>query len=133
MPEDILQYHDALAPEDRVIAQFLFDAFIRSLPEATSKLWHGHPVWFMEGNPVAGYQRLKKGMRVLFWSGQSFSTPGLSPEGKFKAAEIYFHSIEEIQQAPLEQWLHESVLVQWDYKNIVKRKGQLIRLEVQGS
>lgn len=49
-----------------------------------------HPVWFLDGNPVVGYSKLKDSVRLLFWSGQSFRSTGLEPEGKFKAAEVRF-------------------------------------------
>ena len=49
-------------------------------------MWHAHPVWFLDGNPVVGYSKLKDCVRLLFCSGQSFAQPGLKPEGKFKAA-----------------------------------------------
>ena len=98
------------------------------LPEATAKIWHAHPVWFINGNPIVGYSKLKHCVRLLFWSGQGFETPGLTPEGKFKAAEARFTDAGEVDAALLGQWLEEARLVQWDYKNIVKRKGRLERI-----
>src|SRR4051812_15695135 len=55
---------------------------------AENKIWHRHPVWFLNGNPIVGYRKLKGGggcIRLLFWSGQSFDKPALAPEGTFKA------------------------------------------------
>ncbi len=100
----------------------------RALPEAENKVWHAHPVWFLEGNPVVGYSKLKGCIRLLFWSGQTFAGQGLNPEGKFKAAEARFTSAEQVKLKLLRGWLAESRTVQWDYKNIVKRKGRLERL-----
>ena len=57
------------------------------LPDAEQKIWHAHPVWFLNGNPIVGYSKLKECVRLLFWSGQSFDEPGLQKEGSFKAAE----------------------------------------------
>jgi hypothetical protein len=56
------------------------------LIEAENKIWHAHPVWFLDGNPIVGYSKLKR-------------------------------------------WLEKSRGIQWDYKNIVKRKGRLKRLK----
>ena len=67
-------------------------------------------------------------MRLLFWSGQSFDEAGLQPEGKFKAAEARYTSVEQIDKEDLKRWLEKSKRIQWDYKNIVKRKGVLDRL-----
>mgnify|MGYP003594956289 CR=1 FL=1 len=99
------------------------------LPEAENKIWHAHPVWFLNGNPIVGYSKLKGCIRLLFWSGQSFEEPGLSNEGKFKAAEVRYISIEQVNTKDLKRWLKKARTIQWDYKNIVKRKGQLERLK----
>ena len=99
------------------------------MPEAENKVWHAHPVWFIEGNPIVGYSKLKHCVRLLFWSGQSFKTPGLREEGKFKAAEMRYESAEQVDVQRLQLWLAESRDVQWDYKNIVRRKGKLERLK----
>ena len=127
MGSDIATYHQGLSADDRVICEALQARFNAQLPEAESKVWHGHPVWFLEGNPVVGYHRLKPGLRVLFWSGQSFPTPGLTPNGSFKAADFQLKSVDELEILPLSQWLDDCRAVQWDYKNIMKNKG-LVKL-----
>lgn len=126
--ESIEAYHAAQSETDRQICDKLRAIIDDALPEAQSKIWHAHPVWFLEGNPITGYSKLKSCVRLLFWSGQSFETPGLKPEGTFKAAEARFTAPEEIDEVLLRRWLAESRIVQWDYKNIVKRKGKLERL-----
>lgn len=127
-PQTIDAYNDSQNQGDREICQHLRVAIDAALPDAQSKIWHGHPVWFLNGNPVAGYSKLKDSVRLLFWSGQSFSSPGLLPEGSFKAAEIRYTAQDQIEQVNLAAWLSEARSVQWDYKNIVKRKGKLERL-----
>ena len=129
MHADIASYHRSLTPSDREICNVLAREINQHLPEAESKIWHAHPVWFLDGNPIVGYSKLKGCVRLLFWSGQSFSATGLAPEGKFKAAEARYTSAAEIDTAALAQWLAESRDIQWDYKNIVRRKGQLERLK----
>ena len=124
----IQAFHDALADEDRAICDALRAAIDAGLPEAESKIWHAHPVWFLEGNPIVGYSKLKTCVRLMFWSGQSFETPGLAPDGGFKAASLRLSNPGEIDGDALALWLAESREVQWDYKNIVKRKGRLERL-----
>jgi len=126
---DIKAYGEAQAPGDRTICQQLAKLIDRHLPEAESKIWHAHPVWFLEGNPIVGYSKLKSCVRLLFWSGQSFETPGLAKEGKFKAAEARFTNAKEVDADLLAQWIAEARDIQWDYKNIVRRKGRLERLK----
>ena len=121
-------FHAALPGNEREICEILRRTIDGHLPGAESKIWHAHPVWFLAGNPIVGYSSLKDGIRLLFWSGQSFATPGLKPQGKFKAAEIRYTAASGVDQAALQQWIAESRDIQWDYKNIVKRKGRLERL-----
>lgn len=128
MTPDIQAYNDALDPASRAIADTLAAAIEQGLPEAESKIWHRHPVWFLDGNPVVGYSRLKDCVRLLFWSGQSFDEPGLAPEGTFKAAEARYTAADRIDEAVLARWLGKARDIQWDYANIVKRKGKLKRL-----
>jgi len=124
-PPTIDAYNDAQTDEDRAICQALRQIIDRELPDAESKIWHAHPVWFLEGNPIVGYSKLKNGVRLLFWSGQSFQTPGLAVEGTFKAAEKRYTALPQIDETTLTAWLAEARHIQWDYKNIVKNKGRL--------
>jgi hypothetical protein len=129
MNEGIERYHAGLTPEDRAICARLAGAIERGLPGAESKVWHGHPVWFLEGNPIVGYSRLKDAVRLLFWSGRSFDEPDLTPEGTFQAAEARYTALDQVDEAALARWLAKAATIQWDYKNIVKRKGRLERLK----
>ncbi len=128
MHPDIQKYHNPLAPEDQYICNLLHAEISRPLPQAENKVWHAHPVWFLDGNPVVGYSKLKGGVRLLFWSGQSFDEPELKNEGSFKAAEKRYTTAEQIDTTDLQRWLQKAVEIQWDYKNIVKRRGILERL-----
>lgn len=122
-------YNKALSASDRAIGEQLAAVIRRQLPEAEERIWHAHPVWFLDGNPVVGYSKLKGGVRLLFWSGRSFNEPGLSNEGKFQAAEARYASADQIDEALLGRWLAKARDIQWDCKNIVKRKGVLLRLK----
>jgi hypothetical protein len=128
MNPDIESYNASQGPNDLVICDILAAEIGRGLAQAESKIWHGHPVWFLDSNPIVGYSKLKDCIRLLFWSGQSFRGPGLTPQGSFKAAEVRYTSAKQIDKELLKRWLAESVAIQWDYKNIVKRKGRLERL-----
>jgi len=128
-PQTIEAYHAVQAPADRLICDRLRAGIEAGLPEAEAKMWHAHPVWFLEGNPIVGYGKLKGCIRLFFWSGQGFSAPGLAPSGSFKAAEKRYRDVAEIDAGALSAWLAEARDIQWDYKNIVKRKGRLERLK----
>lgn len=129
MNNDIQTYNNTQTKEDNQICDKLAKIILRELPEAESKVWHGSPVWFLDGNPIVGYDKLKDSVRLMFWSGQSFDEPGLTPEGSFKAAEVRYTDTAQINEADIERWLHKAKNIQWDYKNIVKRKGKLERLK----
>jgi hypothetical protein len=129
MHKDTAKYNKALGPPERKICDLLARQIDEGLPEAENKIWHAHPVWFLEGNPVVGYSKLKECVRLLFWSGQSFKEPGLAKEGTFKAAEARYTAADQVNVEDLQRWLAKAREIQWDYKNIVRRKGKLERLK----
>jgi hypothetical protein len=129
MHNDTQSYNNLQTADDQAICDLLATTINSVLAEAENKIWHAHPVWFLEGNPVVGYSKLKGSVRLLFWSGQTFDDEKLSNEGKFKAAEIRYTAADQIDLTDLQRWLAQARTIQWDYKNIVKRKGQLERLK----
>jgi hypothetical protein len=129
MNPDILNYNNKQVGEDKEISSILAEEICRSLPEAENKIWHAHHVWFLDGNPIVGYHKLKNCVRLLFWSGQSFDEEKLKKEGSFKASEIRYISADQIITTDLKRWLEKAREIQWDYKNIVKRKGALERIK----
>lgn len=129
LPKEILAYNKRLTKGDKLICDVLAKEIDRVLPKAERKVWHAHPVWFLDGNPIVGYSKLKDGVRLMFWSGASFGVKALTPgTGKFKDASVAFASVKEIRTSDLANWLKKAKEIQWDYKNIVKRKGKLIRI-----
>ena len=128
MNKDVKAYNNSQSASDKAICNGLADEIDSNLSKAENKIWHAHPVWFLDGNPIVGYSKLKDSVRLLFWSGQSFEEPGLQPEGSFKAAEARYTSVDQINKKDLKRWLTKSKKIQWDYKNIVKRRGELERL-----
>jgi hypothetical protein len=126
---EIIAYNKAQTAADKEICDILCAEITAQLKGAENKIWHRHPVWFLDGNPIAGYSKLKDSVRLLFWSGQSFDEPGLQPEGSFKAAEARYTNAKQVNKKELKNWLQKSISIQWDYKNIVKRRGVLERLK----
>ena len=126
---DIQAYNAAQSAGDKRICDALAKAIDQHLPGAECKIWHRHPVWFLKGNPIVGYSKLKDCIRLLFWSGRSFDEPGLAEEGGFKTAGARYTAAAQIVAKDLKRWLGKSIEIQWDYKNIVKRKGKLERLK----
>lgn len=134
---EIQTYNNNQSEDDKEICDVLFEEINKNLPEADTsiglvqaKIWHKHPVWFLDGNPIVGYSKQKAGIRLMFWSGADFEEAQLNVRGaKFKDASIFYNSAEEIHTQDLKRWLRKSKEIQWDYKNIVKRKGKLERLK----
>ncbi|PKA82049.1 uncharacterized protein DUF1801 [Ulvibacter sp. MAR_2010_11] len=130
MNKDTQQYNQAFLSDEKAICDILAEEIHTHLPEAENKIWHRHPVWFLDANPIVGYSKIKAGIRLMFWSGASFEEETLKPgTGKFKDASIVYTSADQIHLADLKRWINKSVKIQWDYKNIVKRKGRLERLK----
>jgi hypothetical protein len=129
MHPDTAEYNKMVASAERKICDLLAREIDRNLSESENKIWHAHPVWFLDGNPVVGYSKLKDCVRLLFWSGQSFEEDALKKEGSFKAAEVRYTSADQVNRKDLKRWLTKARVTQWDYKNIVRRKGRLERLK----
>lgn len=129
MHPDIEAFNELQEEGDREICTMLAEIIDENLPDAESRIWHRHPVWFLDGNPTVGYSRQKAGLGLMFWSGADFGESGLTPgTGTFKDASKFYGSADEVDRAELERWLATSRRIQWDYKNIAKRKGRLDRL-----
>lgn len=126
---DIEEYNRAQASGDILICETLAKVIDANLKNAVCKVWHRQPVWFIDGNPIVGYGKQKAGIHLMFWSGQSFDESTLAASGSFKAAGITYDSLDKIDQESLVRWLVKGEAIQWDYKNIVKRKGVLERLK----
>ena len=125
----IEEFNAAQNAQERPICEKLMREINRGLPEAESKIWHGHPVWFLDGNPTVGYSKLKDCIRLMFWSGADFQESALKPgTGKYKDASVRYTETTQINVKDLKRWLNKSTVIQWDYKNIYKRKGKLVRL-----
>lgn len=128
MNKDVLEYNQSL--DEVELCNQLATIIDAHLKDSENKIWHAHPVWFLEGNPIVGYSKQKEGIRLMFWSGADFDEPGLHIRGaKFKDASVFYHSEKKINATDLKRWLEKSEYIQWDYKNIVKRKGKLERLK----
>ena len=127
---EINSYNSNQTTEYQEICLVLESEINKELTEAESKIWHAHPVWFLNGNPIVGYSKQKPGIRLMFWSGADFDEEGLIVrKGKFKDASIFYNDVAQIDVADLNRWLKKSLNIQWDYKNIVKRRGKLERLK----
>jgi hypothetical protein len=130
MNKEIKVYNNKQSSNDKEIGDRLATIIDNELTGSESKIWHAHPVWFLDGNPIVGYSKQKAGMRLMFWSGADFEEDDLNVRGKkFKDASVFYNDLSEIKAKDLKRWLKKSREVQWDYKNIVKRKGQLERLK----
>lgn len=128
MNKEIQEYNQSM--EEAELCNLLATLIDSNLKNVESKIWHAHPVWFLDGNPIVGYSKQKRGIRLMFWSGADFGEGNLSVLGnKFKDASVFYHSVTGVDVVELKRWLGKSEEIQWDYKNIVKRKGILERLK----
>lgn len=130
MLPEILKYNKQQRLHYKEVCDVLAEEIDRHLPEAENKVWHAHPVWFLDGNPIVGYSKQKPGIRLMFWSGADFEEAGLNIVGKkFKDASVFYHEVSEIRKTDLRRWLKKAKAIQWDYKNLIRRKGRLERLK----
>ncbi len=130
MHPDTHAYHEQQEPDDRRICELLAREISRGLPEAENRVWHAHPVWFLDGNPIVGYSRQKPGIRLMFWSGADFGEAALHVVGKkFRDASVFYTHVSEVSTQDLRRWLEKARDIQWDYRNLARRKGRLERLD----
>lgn len=120
---DIQAYNNSQSNVDSEICAILAQELCLGLPGSENKIWHGSPVWFLDGNPIAGYSKLKNCVQLLFWSGQSFDEDTLQKVGSFKAAEVRYTTADQINKDDLKRWLKKAKEIQWDYKNIRKKRS----------
>ncbi len=129
MHPEILDYNERQEADHRKVCDLLAREIDRALPESENKIWHRHPVWFLDGNPTVGYSRQKPGIRLMFWSGADFDEEALNVVGKkFKDASIFYNHPDEVDTSDLRRWLEKARKIRWDYKNLI-RKGRLERVE----
>lgn len=127
----VSEYNELQTKNIKDVCDFLKSSIDTYLKKSESKIWHGSPVWFINENPIVSYSVRANGkVSLMFFSGQSFEEIDLKPEGKFKAAEIFYTDVNEIKITDLKRWLRKATEIQWDYKNIVKNKGKLNLIEV---
>ena len=130
MNPDVRAFNESLSESDVAICNQLANLINEEIPDAENKIWHRHPVWFLNENPIVGYSRQKAGIRLMFWSGASFDESDLKPgTGKFKDASKFYKALDQLDLNDLRRWLSKAREIQWDYKNIYKRKGKLVRLK----
>jgi len=65
MNPDITSYNQKLESEDEKIANLLSEKIGKHLSAAENKIWRAHQVWFLDGNPIVGYSKQKRGMRLI--------------------------------------------------------------------
>lgn len=130
MSPETLRYNKQQEPRHKEVCNCLAEEIDRHLSGADNKIWHAHPVWFLDGNPIVGYSKQKPGVRLMFWSGADFDEAGLNVVGKkFKDASVFYNDVSEVRKMDLRRWLKKAKAIQWDYKNLVRHKGRLEKLK----
>jgi hypothetical protein len=119
--DQIAAYAQAQPLALRAICDLLRDLIDSALPKATSKVWHGSPVWFIGENPVVGYNATAKSVNLLFWNGQAFDEAGLKVVGKYRAAQAMFPDAAEIDPKVIRRWLKKARTDVFDSKAYFKK------------
>lgn len=119
--DQIAAYSRAQAPVSRKICDLLRALIEKDLPKATSKVWHGSPVWFIDDNPVVGYSATAKTVNLMFWNGQAFDEAGLTPVGKYGAAQAKFGDQAELDPTVIRRWLKKAKSDVFDSKAFFKK------------
>jgi hypothetical protein len=118
---EISDYADAQTSPFRAMCNALRALIDSALPGATSKVWHGSPVWFVDDNPVVGYSTSAKGVNLLFWNGQALGEPELQPVGKYGAAQAMFAAPDDIDGDAIRRWLQKAGANVFDSRAFFKK------------
>lgn len=106
--DEIAAYARAQPPASRAICDRLRAMIDAAIPKASSKVWHGSPVWFVGENPVVGYSASRKGVALLFWNGRAIDA-GLEPVGKHgAAAQARFQQAADVDGKVVRGWLRKA-------------------------
>ena len=123
--KSVAAYDAAQSPAAAETCRKLHVEIERTLPGATSKVWHGHPVWFVGETPVVGYRaRAKDGVVLLFWNGQALDAAALTPVGKFKAAQACYAGVSAIEVGSLRRWLKLARTKLWDVNEVREARAR---------
>lgn len=117
----VAAYSKAQSSALRAVCDSLRELITTALPKATAKVWHGSPVWFIDDNPVVGYNATAKGVHLLFWNGQAFDEPDLKPVGKYRAAQAMFHEADDIDAKVVRRWLRKAKSDVFDSRGFFKK------------
>jgi hypothetical protein len=133
---DITRYGAKQDVQRAAICNALQNSIDASLPSASSKLWHGIPVWFVGENPAVGFQARKTGVMLMFWNGQHFDEPELEASGSFHMAQKAYNDASEIDTEKLTRWIVKAGESIWDMVGernsfVAKRKATKARPKVK--
>ena len=116
-------YLEAQTPEHGDICRRLVSEIQRCLPKAAARLYHGSPAWFIGENAVAGVSvNAKAGVTLLFWNGQAFKERVLIPVGQFKAAQLSFQVIGDVDIKIVRGLLKKAGEDIWDFSSNRKER-----------
>ena len=119
--DQIAAYSQAQPLALQEICDLLRELIDTALPKAISKVWHGSPVWFIDDNPLVGYNATAKAVNLLFWNGRAFDEPTLKPMGKYRAAQALFSGAAEIDPDVIRRWLKKAESDVFDSKTYFKK------------
>ena len=119
--DQVAAYSELLLPALRATCELLRELINAALPKETARVWHGSPVWFLDDNPVLGYNATLKSVNLLFWNGQAFDEAGLQPVGKYRAAQAKFCDAAEIDTKVIRRWLKKAKSDVFDSKAFFKK------------
>lgn len=122
--DEIAAYSRAQSPPQAAICDALRALVEAELPQATAKVWHGSPVWFVDGNPVVGYSVSVKAVKLLFWNGQALDAKRLKPVGKYGAAEAAYSDAGQLDPELVRHWLKKAGTNIFDSRAFFKQRRE---------
>jgi hypothetical protein len=105
---DIDAYLDGLDPAQREIADALVPVLEESATDAVGQVWHGHPVWLIDGTPVAGFKAYPRYVTFMIWGGHLIADESGRLERGARMGTVKLSSVDEVDAELFSQWLQQA-------------------------
>jgi hypothetical protein len=101
--DDYIAGH-ACQPVQRALRELL-DA---NLPQATGRVYHGHPIWLVDKTMVAGFKAYTSYVTFMLWDGQDVDDPtGRLQPGARRMASVKLRDESDVDTAAFTSWLKQ--------------------------
>jgi len=101
-------YLAGLGAPQRDIADALVPILDTGATDAVGRVWHGHPVWLIDGTPVAGFKAYPKYVTFMIWGGQLLADESGRLERGARMGTVKLASVDDVDRELFLEWLQQA-------------------------